>query len=151
MTTLGVVLAGDIAWLAVVDPAGAVAAEPDRYQLPSRPRAEALPTALEDASLMYQREEVTAVGLLDAQGNARPNSYQQVRPGSPLSSCSNSPPHGQECGSKSLLGHGAAARLGLNSRRIADHVDDVVAPAGTRWSSRGPAALAALAAARRDA
>ena len=151
MTTLGVVLAGDIAWLAVVDPAGAVAAEPDRYQLPSRPRAEALPTALEDASLMYQREEVTAVGLLDAQGNARPNSYQQVRPRFTLEFLFELAAARAGVRFELLAPATVQSRLGLNSRRIADHVDDVVAPAGTRWSSRGPAALAALAAARRDA
>jgi hypothetical protein len=150
MAALGVTLAGDTAWLAVVGEAGAVAAEPDRYVLPNRTRAEALPAALEDVVLMYRREEVSAVGVLDAQGNARPNSYQQVRPRFTLEFLFELAAAQAGLPFELLAPATVQSRLGLSSRRIADHVDDVVTPAGTRWSNRGPAALAALAVARRD-
>jgi hypothetical protein len=150
MATLGVMLAGDTAWLAVVDEAGEAAAEPDRYRLPNRTRPEALAAALEDVVLTYQRREVTAVGVLDAQGNARPNSYQQARPRFTLEFIFELGAAQAGVPFELLAPATVQSRLGLSSRRIADHVDAVVAPAGTRWSNRGPAALVALAVARRD-
>ena len=148
MSALGVNVAGATAWLAVVDDATAVRAQPDRYELSHRPRPQALLAAVEDLQVLYEREGVTIVAVLEAHGNARPASYQQARPRFTLELLFELAAANTETPFELIAPATIQSRLDLPSRRIPDHVDDVVPLAGTRWNHRGPAALAAVAAVR---
>lgn len=146
MTTLGVNVAGATAWLALVRDDGTVDAEPGRFALPNLPRPEALVAALDSLDNLYRREDVSVVAMLDAQSNAKPNSYQSARPRIGLEVLIEVAAARNGIRFDLLSPAAVQSRLSLPSRKVADHVDDVVDPAGTRWRERGPAALAAVAA-----
>lgn len=148
MTTLGVNPSGDTAWLALMDEQEGVAVTPDRFRLPKRPRPEALLTALEDVEMMYHEHDISTVAVLDAHGNASPRSYQSVRPRFTLELIFEVAAARTDVSLELLSPNTVQSRLDLPTRSLPDHIDDAVAPSGTRWNHRGPAALAAAAAAR---
>lgn len=146
LVSLGVNVAGDTAWLALVAD-GLVAERPDRYSLKNLPRPDAMLAALEDFTHLFQRHDIATVAVLDAHGNASPPSYQKARPRFTLElliEIAAAKPAGVQY--ELLSPATVQARLGLPSRKLKDHVDEIVTKAGTHWGDRGPAALAALAA-----
>lgn len=148
MPILGVSPSGEVVWLALVFDDERVAANPDRFALPSLPRPQALTSAIEDIEALLQRHGVRAVATLDAQANAKPGSYKQARARFTLellfefAAARSAVPY-------ELLAPGTVqSRLGLRTRKLDDHVNEVVTAVGTRWNQRGRAALAGVAALR---
>ena len=150
MPALGINPSGDIAWLALVTDDGDVEASPDRFAMPKRPRPEALLSALEDIRTLLAAHDVDKVAVVDAQGNARPASFQQARPRFTLELLFEIAAARSEIDYECLAPATIQARLGLGSRRLDDHTDTAVKAAGSRWDKRGRAALAALAAVRKE-
>lgn len=146
MTTLGVNVAGSTAWLVLVRDDGTVEAEPDRFLLPKLARPDALMAALEALGNLYHREQVSRVAVLDAQSNAKPNSYKSARPRIELELLVELAAARSDVPFDLLAPATVQSRLSLPSRKVASHVDGVAKPSGTRWNERGPAALVAIAA-----
>lgn len=147
MAVLGVKVTPDTAWLAAVRD-GAVDEKPDRYELPNLPRAQALESAIDQVARLYEQEGVTAVAVLDAHGNTKPRSFKAARGRLTLELVFELAAARVEIPFAVMAPVTIQSRLSLSSRRIEDHVDNLLAPAGTRWNHRGSAAVTALAFAR---
>lgn len=145
MPILGVNVAGPNAWLALVQDDRSVRPVPDRFALPKLPRPDALMAALDALGNLYHSERVSAVAVLDAQSNAKPNSYQSARPRIVLELLIELAAARTGVSHALLSPATVQSRLSLPTRKVADHVDRIVDGAGTRWKDRGPAALAAIA------
>ena len=144
MRVLGVRPMAGVAWLAIVQN-GEVLALPDRFELNNEPRPASLLAGLEQAKMLLRHHAIDAMAVVDAQSNAKPNSFKEARRRLTLESLFEIAAARGDVAYHLLSPQAIQAVLGLPTRRIADHVDSVVTGAGTRWAQRGPAALAAVA------
>lgn len=147
MQILGVRPAANVAWLAIIDQEQVIP-EPDRFELSNEPRPAALIGGLERAEILLKEHGIAAVAVLDAQGIAKPDSYQAARKRLTLESLLEIAAARADVSYILMSPQAVQGALQLPTRRIEDHVDSVVAKAGTRWNERGPAAVAAIAAIR---
>lgn len=144
MRVLGVRLSGGTAWLAIVEE-GSARAEPDRFELTSDPRPDALLTGVERAELLLTKDGIEAVAVLDAQSSAKPGSYKEARRRLTLELVLEIGAAKADVPYTLISPQAVQGTLGLPTRKIQDHVDSVIRRAGTRWNERGPAAVAAVA------
>ncbi len=149
--TLGVSVEGATAYLAVLDEDETVRAAPAKYQLPAGlPRPVAVLDAIETLVNMINDTGASAVAVLDAQPNARPQSFAAARKRTNLEFLFELAAARAGVRFALLSPSTVASRLVLPDKRPKSHVDLHLRPSGPHWTNRGPAGLAALAETRNE-
>jgi hypothetical protein len=147
---LGVNIAGDTAWLVVVDEQGISRPEPDRFTLAmATDRAQSLLDSIEEMRALLASNRLKAVGILDAHGSYKPPSVQSVRSRVVLETlvelaCAQEAVHCEILAPATIQ-----SVLALPTKQVKNHVDTSVVSAGVKWNLRGPGALAGLTMLRR--